>query len=71
MNASLLALAFANFVIGTGTLIMLGMLPQLADGLGVSLSMAGQGLSVPLLAGAIGLSLFVSLRGARVTAASA
>jgi len=26
---------------------------------------------VPLLAGAIGLSLFVSLRGARVTAASA
>jgi DHA1 family inner membrane transport protein len=29
------------------------------------------GLSVPLLAGAIGLSLFASLRGARVTAASA
>ena len=42
MNASLLALAFGNFVIGTGTLIVLGMLPQLADGLGVSLPMAGQ-----------------------------
>jgi MFS transporter, DHA1 family, inner membrane transport protein len=42
MNASLLALAFGNFVIGTGTLIVLGMLPQLANGLGVSLSMAGQ-----------------------------
>jgi predicted MFS family arabinose efflux permease len=40
-RASLLALAFGNFVIGTGTLIVPGMLPQLADGLGVSLSYAG------------------------------
>ena len=40
-RASLLALCFGNFMIGTGTLIVPGMLPQLADGLGVSLSYAG------------------------------
>src|SRR5260221_14771241 len=40
-RASLLALCFGNFVIGTGTLIVPGMLPQLAEGLGVSLSYAG------------------------------
>ena len=40
-RASLLALFFGNFVIGTGTLIVPGMLPQLADGLGVSISHAG------------------------------
>src|SRR5258706_4794028 len=40
-RASLLALCFGNFVIGTGTLIVPGMLPQLADGLGVSLPIAG------------------------------
>jgi len=41
-RASLLALAFGNFVIGTGTLIVPGMLPQLAEGLGVSLPLGGQ-----------------------------
>ncbi len=40
-RASLLALCFGNFIIGTGTLIVPGMLPQLADGLGVSLPSAG------------------------------
>jgi predicted MFS family arabinose efflux permease len=40
-RTSLLALCFGNFVIGTGTLIVPGMLPQLAEGLGVSLSYAG------------------------------
>jgi len=40
-RAGLLALCFGNLVIGTGTLIVPGMLPQLADGLGVSLSYAG------------------------------
>jgi predicted MFS family arabinose efflux permease len=40
-RASLLALCLGNFVIGTGTLIVPGMLPQLAEGLGVSLSHAG------------------------------
>jgi predicted MFS family arabinose efflux permease len=60
-RASLLALAFGNFVIGTGTLIVPGMLPQLAEGLGVSLPLAGQlitafaatvCIAAPLLAGA-------------------
>lgn len=40
-RASLLALCFGNFMIGTGTLIVPGMLPQLAAGLGVSLPLAG------------------------------
>ena len=41
IRASLLALAFGNFMIGTGTLIVPGMLPQLAEGLGVTLPHAG------------------------------
>jgi DHA1 family inner membrane transport protein len=40
-RASLIALCFGNFIIGTGTLIVPGMLPQLAEGLGVSLPFAG------------------------------
>ena len=61
MPASLVALCFGNFIIGTGTLIVPGMLPALADGLGVTLPVAGQlvsafaftvCLSAPLLAGA-------------------
>lgn len=42
MPASLLALCFGNFIIGTGALIVPGMLPVLADGLDVSLPAAGQ-----------------------------
>lgn len=42
MQASLLALCFGNFVIGTGALIVPGMLPSLAEGLHVSLPVAGQ-----------------------------
>ncbi len=41
-RASLLTLAFGNFVIGTGTLIVPGMLPQLAEGLAVPLLVAMQ-----------------------------
>ena len=61
MPASLVALCFGNFVIGTGTLIVPGMLPALAEGLEVTLPVAGQlisafafavCLSAPLLAGA-------------------
>jgi DHA1 family inner membrane transport protein len=61
MPASLVALCFGNFIIGTGTLIVPGMLPALAEGLGVTLPVAGQlisafaftvCLSAPLLAGA-------------------
>jgi predicted MFS family arabinose efflux permease len=59
-RAGLIALGFGNFVIGTGTLIVPGMLPQLAEGLDVSLPIAGQlvtafaaavCLGAPLLAG--------------------
>src|SRR5258706_531198 len=53
-RASLLALCFGNFVIGTGTLIVPGMLPQLADGLAVSLPIAG--LLVPAFAAAVCVS---------------
>jgi MFS transporter, DHA1 family, inner membrane transport protein len=41
-RAGLIALCFGNFIIGTGTLIVPGMLPQLAEGLNVSLPVAGQ-----------------------------
>ncbi len=61
MPASLLALCFGNFIIGTGTLVVPGMLPALAEGLEVTLPVAGQlisafaftvCISAPLLAGA-------------------
>ena len=35
------ALAFGNFVIGTGTLIVPGMLPAVAEGLQIPLPLAG------------------------------
>jgi DHA1 family inner membrane transport protein len=55
------ALAFGNFVIGTGALIVPGMLPALAEGLQIPLPLAGQLITVfaaavcvgaPILAGA-------------------
>lgn len=58
---ALAALSFGNFVIGTGTLAVPGMLPLLAEGIGVPLALAGQLVTVfamavcfgaPLLAGA-------------------
>src|ERR1044071_224756 len=60
-RASLAALCVGNFLVGTGTLIVPGMLPQLAEGRAVSLPLAGQlvtafaasvCLGAPLLAGA-------------------
>ena len=59
--AGLAALGIGNFVIGTGTLIVPGMLPLIAEGIGVSLALAGQLVTAfaaavcfgaPLLAGA-------------------
>jgi len=61
MKWSLAALAFGNFVVGTGTLIVPGLLPYLAESLGVSLPVAGHLITAfavticvaaPLLAGA-------------------
>jgi predicted MFS family arabinose efflux permease len=42
MNLRLLVLCFGNFIIGTGTLIVPGMLPALARGLGVTVPVAAQ-----------------------------
>lgn len=42
MNLRLLVLCFGNFIIGTGTLIVPGMLPALAQGLGVNVPVAAQ-----------------------------
>jgi len=42
MDLRLLVLCFGNFIIGTGTLIVPGMLPALALGLGVSVPVAAQ-----------------------------
>lgn len=42
MDPRLLVLCFGNFVIGTGTLIVPGMLPALAHGLGVTVPIAAQ-----------------------------
>ena len=42
MNSRLLVLCFGNFIIGTGTLIVPGMLPALAHGLGVNVPVAAQ-----------------------------
>ncbi|HXW64544.1 MAG TPA: MFS transporter [Burkholderiaceae bacterium] len=42
MSMRLIALCFGNFVIGTGTLIVPGMLSVLAEGLGIGLPVAGQ-----------------------------
>src|SRR3954465_6204130 len=42
MDLRLLVLCFGNFIIGTGTLIVPGMLPALARGLGVNVPAAAQ-----------------------------
>ena len=42
MNPRLLVLCFGNFIIGTGTLIVPGMLPALARGLDVTIPVAAQ-----------------------------
>jgi MFS transporter, DHA1 family, inner membrane transport protein len=60
MDLRLVVLCFGNFVIGTGTLVVPGMLPALAEGLGVTVPVAAQlitafaltvCLSAPVLAG--------------------
>ena len=44
IDRRLATLAFANFVVGTGTFIVAGLLNQLAEGLGVSLAAVGRSL---------------------------
>jgi predicted MFS family arabinose efflux permease len=59
-TASLWALCLGNFVIGTGTLIVPGMLPALAEGIGVSLPLAGQLITAFAAAVCIGAPLLAS-----------
>ena len=59
--AGLVALCLGNFVIGTGTLIVPGMLPALAEGLGVSLPVAGQLITAYAAAVCIGAPLLAAL----------
>ena len=60
MTPRLIALCFGNFMIATGTFIVPGMLPALAEGLNVSMPVAGQlvtvfavtiGVTAPVLSG--------------------
>jgi len=60
-SAGLLALCLGNFVIGTGTLIVPGMLPTLASGLAVSLPVAGQLITAYAAAICIGAPLLAAL----------
>ena len=60
-RAAVRALLFGNFAIGTGVMIVPGMLGDLADGLGVSVATAGQ---------LIALAAFVTCIGAPLAAAT-
>lgn len=57
MNVRLWALSFGNFAIGTGSLIVAGILPAVAAGLNISVAMAGQLVTIYGLALAIGAPL--------------
>ena len=60
MNRPLLALACANFAVGTGALVIAGILKPLAGDLGISLAQAGQLISVYALAYAISSPLLTA-----------
>jgi predicted MFS family arabinose efflux permease len=57
MNVRLWALSFGNFAVGTGSLIVAGILPAVAAGLNISVAMAGQLVTIYGLALAIGAPL--------------
>lgn len=59
-RASLLALCFGNFLIGTGALIVPGMLPALAEGLRVPLPVAAQLVSAFAAAVCVGAPLLAA-----------
>src|SRR5262245_14365772 len=60
MNPTLAALACGNCIIGTGRLIVAGMLPHLAEGLDVSLPVAGQLITAFAVSVAIAAPLLAS-----------
>jgi len=63
MDIRLLSLAGGAFAIGTGSLIVTGILPHLATGLGVSIDTAGLLVSIFALAYAIGSPILSALLG--------
>ncbi len=63
MDTRLLSLAGGAFAIGTGSLIVTGILPHLASGLGVSVDTAGLLISIFALSYAIGSPIFSTLLG--------
>lgn len=63
MDIRLLSLAGGAFAIGTGSLIVTGILPHLASGLGVSIDTAGLLISIFALAYAIGSPILSTVLG--------
>ncbi|UZF94580.1 MFS transporter [Bosea sp. NBC_00550] len=63
MDTRLLSLAGGAFAIGTGSLIVTGILPHLASGLGVSVDAAGLLISIFALAYAIGSPILSTVLG--------
>lgn len=63
MDIRLLSLAGGAFAIGTGSLIVTGILPHLASGLGVSIDTAGLLISIFALAYAIGSPILSAVLG--------
>ena len=61
MPTTLIALAFANFAMGTGFLLISGVLPEIAASLGVSLAAAGQLSTIYAIAFAVGAPILVAL----------
>ena len=62
-HTKLWALTLGNFAVGTGSLIVAGILPEIATGLGTSVAMAGQLVTVYGLALAIGAPLLAMAAG--------
>ncbi|MGO4328817.1 MFS transporter [Cupriavidus sp. M-11] len=65
MDPRLLTLCFGNFVIGTGAMIVTGMLNDIAGDFGLSAGTAGQLIAVFALATCVGAPLFATL-GSRI-----
>ena len=57
MNYRLWALTLGNFTVGTGSLIVAGILPAIAASLGTSVAMAGQLVTIYGLSLAVGAPL--------------
>ncbi len=65
LNLALLAMALGGFAIGTGEFVSMGLLPNIATGIGVSIPTAGHVISAYALGVMVGAPLIAAL-GARV-----